>query len=180
MSQEDVELLREVLEHLNSDGVESVLPYLHPDFEFSTDAGKLGELKFGKIKEPFVYEMVGDAANLQQQERALNPFFASRGIGLRLTKPFANDSMSWSVGWFNDWWVQDQNFKSSGNDFVARLTGVPYFADDGSNYLHLGIGVRSVGADEGTPVSSAYESPFRFAGKISKVTVTLNKQEATR
>ena len=36
MSQEDVELLREVFKHLGSEGVESVLPYLHPEFEFST------------------------------------------------------------------------------------------------------------------------------------------------
>jgi phosphate-selective porin OprO and OprP len=66
------------------------------DLEISTSVGKLGTLKYGKIKEPFVYEMVGDAANLQEQERALNPFFVSRGIGLRLSKPFARDSFTWS------------------------------------------------------------------------------------
>src|SRR5262249_51094898 len=92
------------------------------DLEFSTSLGPLGRLNVGKIKEPFVYEMVGDAANLPQQERALTPFFASRGIGLRLTKPFAKDTMTWSVGWFNDWWIADQSFKNSGNDLTARLT----------------------------------------------------------
>jgi len=30
------------------------------DWEFGTSAGKLGTIKYGKIKEPFVYEMVGD------------------------------------------------------------------------------------------------------------------------
>src|SRR5262245_25698740 len=84
------------------------------DLEISTEVGRLGRLKFGKVKEPFVYEMVGDAANLQQQERALNPFFVSRGIGLRLSKTFASDAMSYSVGWFNDWWVEDQRFDVSG------------------------------------------------------------------
>jgi phosphate-selective porin len=120
------------------------------DLEFSTSLGRLGRIKVGKIKEPFVYEMVGDAANLQQQERALSPFFASRGIGLRLGNTFAGDSMTWSVGWFNDWWTQDQQFKESGNNFAGRLTAVPYFADDGSTYLHMGIGVRYIGADEST------------------------------
>jgi phosphate-selective porin len=120
------------------------------DFEFSTSVGKLGRLKFGKIKEPFVYEMVGDAANLQEQERALNPFFASRGIGFRLTKPFANDNMSWSVGWFNDWWVADQTFEESGDNIAARLTGLPYWAEEGASYLHLAVDARFVGADEGT------------------------------
>jgi phosphate-selective porin len=143
------------------------------DVEFSTSVGRLGRLKYGKIKEPFVYEMVGDAANLQQQERALNPFFVSRGIGLRLLNTFASDSMSWSVGWFNDWWVQDQHFKDSGNDFAGRLTGVPYFTDEGSTYVHLGVGARYVGADEGTlqfrgrpesNVSSYYVDSGKMAG----------------
>jgi phosphate-selective porin len=119
------------------------------DWEFNTQVGKLGTLKFGKIKEPFVYELVGDAANLPNQERVLSPFFASRGIGLRLIKPFADDSMSWSVGWFNDWWIEGQEFKSSGNNFAARWTGVPYWSRDGSNYVHLAVGGRYVGEDEG-------------------------------
>jgi phosphate-selective porin len=120
------------------------------DLEFSTSIGKLGTIKYGKIKEPFAYEMVGDAANLQEQERALNPFFASRGIGFRLTKPFADDSMTWSAGWYNDWWIADQTFKASGNNFAIRFTALPYWTDNGANYLHLGISGRRVGSDEGT------------------------------
>jgi phosphate-selective porin len=120
------------------------------DLEFATGVGKLGRLRFGKIKEPFVYEMVGDAANLQQQERALSPFFVSRGIGFRLMNSFAADSMTWSVGWFNDWWVKDQRFDVSGNVLAGRLTWLPYWSEDGSNYLHLGLDGRYVGADDGT------------------------------
>jgi len=120
------------------------------DMEFSTSLGRLGRLDFGKIKEPFVYEMVGDAANLPQEERALNPFFTTRGIGLRLVKPFANDTMTWSAGWFNDWWVTDQSFKESGNDFTARFTALPYYGHDGADYVHLGIAARYTGADEGS------------------------------
>jgi len=120
------------------------------DFEFSTGLGKLGRFKYGKVKEPFVYEMVGDAANLQQQERALSPFFASRGIGFRLTNSFAADAATWSVGWFNDWWVEDQSFKVSGNNLVGRVTWVPYWTDEGATYVHLGLDGRYVGQDEGT------------------------------
>jgi phosphate-selective porin len=118
------------------------------DLSLSTAVGPLGRLAFGKIKEPFVYEMVGDAANLQQQERALNPFFTSRGIGLRLSNTFAGDAMSWSLGWYNDWWIADQSFKESGNEFAARLTAVPYGRRDGE-YLHLGVSYRYLGADVG-------------------------------
>jgi phosphate-selective porin len=119
------------------------------DFEISTGVGFFGTLHFGKIKEPFVYEMVGDAANLQQQERALSPFFASRGIGLRLNKSFAGDSMTYGIGWFNDWWTQDQQFRESGNNFSGRLTGVPYWQAGGANYVHVAIAARFVGDDAG-------------------------------
>ena len=36
MSKDDVELIREVTTILNEEGVEAILPYVHPDFEFST------------------------------------------------------------------------------------------------------------------------------------------------
>jgi ketosteroid isomerase-like protein len=36
VSQEDVELLREALKALDDEGVDAVLPYIHPDFVFST------------------------------------------------------------------------------------------------------------------------------------------------
>ena len=108
------------------------------DVDISTGLGRLGTLHFGKVKEPFVYEMVGDAANLQQQERALNPFFASRGIGLRLTNAFAADAMTYSLGWFNR------------NIFAARVTGLPYWAREGASYVHVGLGVRYLGDEDGT------------------------------
>ena len=120
------------------------------DWSFETSVGKLGTLTFGKVKEPFVYEMVGDAANLQQQERILSPFFVSRGIGLRLGNTVAHDRMTWSVGWFNDWWIEDVEFKPSGNDYAGRLTGLPGWSDGGANYVELGVSARHSDADQGT------------------------------
>jgi arylsulfatase len=32
-----------------------------------------------------------------------------------------------------------------------------------------------VGADEGTPVTEAYQVPFKFTGKIAKVTIELKE-----
>ena len=86
--------------------------------------------------------MVGDAANLQQQERILSPFFVSRGIGLRLGNTMAHDRMTWSAGWFNDWWIENVAFTPSGNDYAGRLTGLPGWSDGGANYVELGV-IRS-------------------------------------
>ena len=34
-----------------------------------------------------------------------------------------------------------------------------------------------VGADEGTPVTEAYKVPFKFTGKIAKVTIDLKEMK---
>src|SRR5262249_46390778 len=108
----------------------------------------LGRLRFGKQKESFVYEMVGDAANLPQQERFLSPFFVSRDFGLSLTNNYAGQQGTWSAGVYNDWWLEDEDFDTSGTDFSARVTYLPIWEGDGERYLHLGTAVRYYGPDD--------------------------------
>jgi len=120
------------------------------DWEFGTSVGKLGTIKYGKIKEPFVYEMVGDAGNLQQQERILSPFFVSRGISLPVGNSMAHDRMTWSAGWFNDWWIENVPHDESGDDYAGRLTALPIWSDGGANYVALGVSARRTDADQGT------------------------------
>jgi phosphate-selective porin OprO/OprP len=125
------------------------------------------------MKEPFIYEVVTDAGTTQQLERALEPFFVRRNTGLKFTRLFAGNNMLASAGWYNDWWVEGQKFSESGNDFVARLTGLAQSSHDGADYTHLGIGLRYVGAGEGTlqfkgrpenHVSAVYVDTGSFAG----------------
>jgi len=110
---------------------------------------KVGTLTFGKIKETFTYEMVGDAANLPQLERTLNPFFVSRNVGVKLSNSVLNQRMTYTVGWFNDWLFHGQSFGESANDFTARLTALPVYSQGGANYLHLATGFRYAGAENG-------------------------------
>lgn len=109
----------------------------------------LGELTVGKIKEPFVYEMAGDAANLPQVERLLSPFFASRNVGLRLDRTAFNQRTTWSAGVFNDWFVANVPLEKSGTQVTARMTGLPWIDQTGGRYLHVGMGWRHNGADNG-------------------------------
>jgi len=121
------------------------------DWYVSTLIGKLGQIMYGKIKEPYIYEIVGDSANLQQQERILSPFFIpTRNIGVKMSNTFAGQRMTWAAGWFNDWWTTDHPWAGSGNQFAARVTGLAYTSDDDANYLHLGVSGRYLGADDGT------------------------------
>jgi len=121
------------------------------DLKLGTVLGpRLGTLSFGKIKEPFVYEMVGDAANLPQHERLLNPFFRSRNWGVQLANGFAGERGTWAVGWYNDWLAEGDRWDDSGNTFAGRVTFLPVWAGDGRRFLHVGLAARVNGADRDT------------------------------
>jgi phosphate-selective porin len=103
----------------------------------------------GKIKETFIYEMVGDAANLPHQERILNPFFKSRNWGFTLSRTFMKDRVTASAGWFNDFLISGEKFKESGSTFTARITGLPRYSPKGNEFLHVGLGYRYLEAEKG-------------------------------
>ena len=103
----------------------------------------------GKIKETFVYEMVGDAANLPHQERILSPFFKSRNWGFTLSRTFLDDRMTASAGWFNDFLINGENFGESANTFTARITALPKYTSKGNEFLHIGLGYRYLEAEKG-------------------------------
>ena len=110
--------------------------------------GRQDWISVGKQKEPFVYEMVGDAANLVQHERLLEPFFRSRNTGIKYESNFLNRRVGFSLGWYNDWWHSSEDFSDSGNQYVARLTGLPIWLDKGARFVHLGVSSRYVEGDD--------------------------------
>lgn len=120
------------------------------DLRVSTDIGHLGTLTVGKMKEPYSYEMVGDAANLPHTERLLSPFFVSRNEGVQLSNTMFGQRGTWAVGWFNDWLTKGDDFSDSGNDFAGRVTALPVWSEDGARYLHLAVGVRYYAGDDDT------------------------------
>lgn len=109
------------------------------------------KLIVGKTKETFDYEMVGDSANLPQQERVLNPFFVSRNVGAKLTHVVGESQrMTASVGVFNDWWTRGDSLEDSGTDVSARFTGLLWDEPQSKRFLHVGVAGRYAGADKNT------------------------------
>jgi phosphate-selective porin OprO and OprP len=109
------------------------------------------KLTVGKTKETFAYEMVGDAANLPQQERVLSPFFVTRNVGAKVTHVFGRlHRMTASAGVFNDWFATGNRLADSGTDVTARVTGLLWDEDSGRRFFHLGVGGRYYGADRDT------------------------------
>ena len=126
------------------------------DVSLSTEFEGIGRLSFGKIKEPYAYEMVGDAANLPHSERLLSPFFISRNTGVQLSNTMFNQRATWAVGWYNDWLTKGESFSGSGNDVAARVTALPVLSESGNQYLHVAASVRYYAGDANT---------LRFKGK---------------
>lgn len=121
------------------------------DIMFAVPLGReqYGTISVGKIKETMSYEMVGDSANLPQLERLLNPFFASRNVGVKYSNTLPGKRMTISGGWFNDWWTKGRAYDGSSNQFTTRVTALPIYSEDGSEYLHLGFTTRWYGATDG-------------------------------
>jgi phosphate-selective porin OprO/OprP len=117
------------------------------DLSLTFPIGTRTKLAVGKIKETFSYEMVGDAANLPQFERVLNPFFVSRNFGARMTHVFGADKRATlSYGAYNDGW--DINSTTSrGWDLTARATGLVWDDPANKRFLHLGVAYRHVASD---------------------------------
>ena len=99
-------------------------------------------LMIGKQKQAFVYEMVGDSANLVQHERFLGPFFASRSWGVSYTHTYKEKRLGLQLGWYNDWFEDGGDFAGQGNQFAFRLTGLPIWRNEGAQLLHVGISAR--------------------------------------
>ena len=114
------------------------------------------KLRLGKQKEPFSYEMVGDAANLPQQERVLSPFFVSRNTGATLSGLLAGDRMTWTAGLYNSAFVWGEALPYDGRDVAGRVTGLVSTNGSGSRYLALGVDARW---------SDAAHDSMRFRGR---------------
>lgn len=144
------------VEYKGFDRDEGVHPFGFTDLMFTIPAGKIGSFSVGKLKETFVYEMVGDAANLPQTERMLSPFFASRNTGVRWSKPAINDRMTFSAGYFNNFIMSGTSFAEGANTVTARVTGLPIYKEDGHHFIHLAASMRYLEAQNGV---------LRFKGK---------------
>ena len=121
------------------------------DLKVSTALGpRLGTLTFGKMKQPYAYEMVGDAANLVHHERLLSPFFTSRSVGVQLANAVLDERATWAVGFYNDWLTNDTSFADGSQDFAARLTALPVWQGEGDTYLHVAAAVRRYGGANDT------------------------------
>ncbi len=104
------------------------------------DVPGLGTIRFGHQKEPFSLEELTSSKHLTFLERSLGNVFApSRNTGILIQNGAFDERVTWAAGVFRDSDDAATSVRDSGYNVTARLTGLPWYQDEGEKLLHLGI-----------------------------------------
>lgn len=109
----------------------------------------VGHFRFGHTKEPFSLEELTSSNNITFMERSLPTaaFAPGRNIGMELYNTAFNQRLTWTAGGF--WDVgsltrgtnpKDALSNATGFNLTARLTGLPWYAENGRKLVHIGFG----------------------------------------
>ena len=108
----------------------------------------LGYFTFGHMKEPFSLERQTSITNTTFMEWALpNEAFApGRNIGIMFGKPVLNERMTLAAGGFLNTGsfsdvgeASNRMSEANGYNLTARVTGLPWYAEEGARLVHLGL-----------------------------------------
>lgn len=141
----------------------------------------LGNLRVGQWKQPFSLEVVSSFRYTMMPERSLlfQAFTPFRHIGVGFYDWSEDERMTWAASMYHSGQDQfgDSIASSGGYAGVARVTGLPWYEDDGCRYLHLGAGYNYV-----TPVQrvGAFRTiPEFFVGQTDVLTTGANGTAGT-
>ncbi len=104
----------------------------------------LGNFTVGHFKEPFSLEYMTSSKYIKFMERGLNNVFApERNTGFMLNNHFLDKRMTYAVGMFRnaDEWGDSEGDSTTegGYSFTGRITGTPYYKDNGRKLIHTGF-----------------------------------------
>jgi phosphate-selective porin OprO/OprP len=105
------------------------------------DVPVVGNVRVGQFKEPFSLEEMASSNDITSIERAsANRLAPSRSAGIMLYNNYADSRVTSALGLFRGEADSFGNYRGDGYAATARLTGLPYRSEDGSQLLHLGLG----------------------------------------
>ena len=104
----------------------------------------LGNFRVGHFKEHFSLEELTSSRFTTFMERSLtNTFAPARNTGFMLYNHVLEGRMNWAAGVFrnaNDFGDSEGNSRTEGGySFTGRLTGLPWYEDEGRKLLHVGL-----------------------------------------
>jgi phosphate-selective porin OprO/OprP len=109
-----------------------------------------GWITVGKQKEGVGHEYVAPGTQLQYMERATGEpmFVRQRNVGIRYSNSILKGRMTYTIGFFNNYWETGKSFSDNGSQVTARVTGLARYTSD-RDLLHLGVGYRHTTATDG-------------------------------
>ncbi len=112
---------------------------------------KDGWLTIGKQKEGVGLEYISPGTQGMFMERGSGApmFIRQRNIGIRYSNSILEHRMTYSFGFFNNYWETGKSFSDNGSQVTARVTGLPIYESD-REMLHLGLGYRYTGPSSGS------------------------------
>lgn len=120
-------------------------------------------IQAGHFKEPFSLEELTSDNYITFMERGLpNALVPSYNMGVMLSDAPLDQRMTWAVGVFQD--TDDRGFLQANNswNFTGRVTGLPWYENNGENLLHVGAG-----ASHRSP-AAAYQYTARPENHLAK------------
>jgi phosphate-selective porin OprO/OprP len=101
----------------------------------------IGNIRAGHFKEPFGLNELTSSKYAMFMERSLTTetFSPGRNEGVMIFNTALDERMTWSVGYFRDTGEYLKGEIEDARHITGRLTGLPWYKDDGSKLLHLGI-----------------------------------------
>lgn len=108
--------------------------------------GLEGSLRAGHFYEPFSMEELTSSRHRMFMERSLmNAFIPARNPGILWTDALLGEEkrerFTYALGVFKEadnWPSSNDSDEDQGYQLTARVTGLPYYADDGRRLIHLG------------------------------------------
>ncbi len=105
-----------------------------------------GELRIGHFREPFSLEELTSQKSRTFQERSLlSVFNPSRNLGIQWSDALfgaeKQERLTYQIGFFKTtdaWPSSNDSDEDQGWNVTARVTGLPYFAENGDRLLHIG------------------------------------------
>ena len=109
-----------------------------------TNVPVLGNVRVGQWKQPFSLEVVSSFRYTTFMERSLlfQPFTPFRRLGVGSYNHNKDEEITWAASVFRS--GQDQFGDTLATDggwgTAERITALPFWSNEGANYLHLGVG----------------------------------------
>ncbi|MCU0380505.1 MAG: OprO/OprP family phosphate-selective porin [Chitinophagaceae bacterium] len=112
---------------------------------------KEGWLTIGKQKEGVGLEYIMPGTQGQFMERSTGEpmLVKQRNVGIRYSNSILNQRMTYTAGFFNNYWETGRSFSDNGSQVTARISALPHYVSD-RDLVHLGVAYRYTTATEGS------------------------------